>query len=71
MQILQAVGWAVTAQQDGRLVVGGHPGTEAARINATLIHAGLDVFALQHVRPSLEEMFLGVTKPAVPGRKTE
>ena len=71
MQILQAAGWAVTSKQDGRLVVGGNPGTEAARINATLVHAGLDVFALQHIRPSLEEMFLGFTKPAVPGRETE
>ncbi|HET6597259.1 MAG TPA: ATP-binding cassette domain-containing protein [Anaerolineales bacterium] len=71
MQMLQAAGWAVTAKQDGRLVVDGHPATKAAQINATLVHAGLDVFALQHIRPSLEEMFLHFTHPAVSGKESE
>ena len=71
VQILQAGGWAVTAKQDGQLVVAGHPMTEAAQINATLVHAGLDVFALHHIRPSLEEMFLNFTKPVVSGKETE
>jgi ABC-type multidrug transport system ATPase subunit len=69
IKILQAAGWAVTSKQDGRLVVTGHPTTEAAQINATLVKAGLDVFALHHIRPSLEEMFLNFTKPAVPGKE--
>lgn len=71
IQILQAAGWAVTSKQNGRLVVAGHPATKAAQINATLVHAGLDVFALHHIRPSLEEMFLHFTKPPASGRETE
>ena len=70
IQILQAAGWIATSQQDGRLVIAGHLTTKAAQINATLVHAGLDVFALYHTRPSLEEMFLNFTKPSVPGKES-
>ena len=69
IQILNAAGWAATSKQDGRLVVAGHPTTKAAQINATLVHAGLDVLALHHIRPSLEEMFLNFTKPSVSGKE--
>ena len=65
MQILQTAGWAATAKQDGRLVIAGLPRSKAAQINATLVNAGLDVFALNHTRPSLEEMFLDFTKPSL------
>lgn len=65
IHILQAAGWAVTSRQDGRLEVTGQPATKAAQINATLVSAGLDVFALHHNRPSLEEMFLNFTTPSV------
>lgn len=71
IQILQAAGWAATSKQDGRLIVTDYPMTTAAQINATLVLAGLDVFALNHIRPSLEEMFLHFTKPTVSGRETE
>lgn len=64
IQILQAAGWPVASNQDGRLVVADHARTKAAQINATLVKAGLDVFALNHIRPSLEEMFLNFTKPS-------
>ena len=69
IQILQAAGWAVISKQDGRLVVAGHPATKAAQINATLVNAGLDVFALNHIRPSLEEIFLHFTKSSVAGKE--
>jgi len=71
IQILQAAGWAVTSKHDGRLVVADYSTTKAAQINATLVHAGLDVFALHHIRPSLEEMFLNFTKPSVSGKEIE
>ena len=71
IQILHAAGWAVTARQDGRLVLADYPTTKAAQINATLVHAGLDVFALHHTHPSLEEMFLNFTKPSVSGKEIE
>jgi ABC-2 type transport system ATP-binding protein len=61
IQILQAAGWPVTTNQDGRLVVADHSKAKAAQINAMLVNAGLDVFALNHIRPSLEEMFLNFT----------
>jgi ABC-2 type transport system ATP-binding protein len=71
IQILQAAGWAVTSRQDGQLVVADQAVTKAARINATLVQAGLDVFALHHLRPSLEEMFLNFTKPSGSGKEVE
>lgn len=70
IQILQAAGWAVTSRQDGRLVLPGHSPTKAAQINAKLVHAGLDVFSLHHMRPSLEEMFLNYTKPSLSGKES-
>lgn len=69
MQILQAAGWDVTSEQDGHLVVAGHSRAKAAQINAMLVNAELDVFALHHIRPSLEEMFLNFTKPSASGKE--
>lgn len=69
IQILQAAGWAVTSKPGGQLIVAGHSTTKAAQINATLVYAGLEVFALNHIRPSLEEMFLNFTKPSGPGKE--
>ena len=71
LQILQLAGWTVTLKSDGRLVMGDHPRTVAAQINTTLVYAGFDVFALHHIRPSLEEMFLQFTHPALAVGETE
>ena len=71
MQVLQTAGWTAIAKPDGRLVVAGRPTAEAAQINATLVHAGFDVLALQHIRPSLEEMFLNFTQPSGSGEKMQ
>jgi lantibiotic transport system ATP-binding protein len=65
VQILGAAGWEVTSSEDGRLVVAGHSAAKAAQINAALVHGGLEVSALQRTCPSLEEMFLNFTKPAL------
>lgn len=71
IQILQAAGWPVTSNQDGRLVVADHSKVKAATINTTLVNAGLDVFALNHIRPSLEEMFLNFTTSSASGKEIE
>jgi lantibiotic transport system ATP-binding protein len=71
VQILQAAGWTVKSSQADRLVVANHSKTQAAQINAMLVHAGLDVSALHHIRPSLEETFLNFTSPAGSGKEIE
>lgn len=71
IQILQAAGWDVTSRQDGQLLVPGHSAAKAAQINAMLVHAGIDVSELHHVRPSLEEMFLNFTRSSVSRREIQ
>ena len=70
-QILQTAGWKVTFSQKRRLVLADQSKVKAAQINAALVHAGLDVLALYHIRPSLEEMFLSFTKPSRPGEEIQ
>jgi len=60
MQILQKAGWNAT-NHNGSLVVSGLARSKSAQVNAALVHAGVDVYALSSARPSLEEMFLNFT----------
>ena len=63
-QIIKAAGWVAELKPDGRLVTMGYTTTKAAQINAALVNAGLNVFSLSHIHPSLEQIFLHSTQPS-------
>ena len=63
-QIIKAAGWVAELKPDGRLVTMGYTTTKAAQINAALVNAGLNVFSLSHIHPSLDQIFLHSTQPS-------
>ncbi|HEX2034736.1 MAG TPA: ATP-binding cassette domain-containing protein [Chloroflexota bacterium] len=67
--VLAEAGWGVRPLPEGRLAVDAAEREAAARVNATLVGAGLRVYRLSADRPSLEEIFLRLTGETAPPRR--
>ena len=61
LQVLAAAGYQATAVE-GRISITGL-GSDPARINAVLVHGGIQVSQLALEQPSLEDFFLEITEP--------
>ena len=59
--LLRQAGW--TAQRNGghRITIAAHGRSDAALINAQLVHAGLNVYHLHLEQPTLEDIFITLT----------
>ena len=60
--VLRAAGWAVELADDARLSVDSSERAEVARAASVLVSAGLQLYQLQTIRPSLEDLFLELTR---------
>ena len=58
LRIAQVAGWRATESGDHTLSIEADSEFEAARINRELVRAGLEVYAMEPRRPTLEEKFL-------------
>jgi ABC-2 type transport system ATP-binding protein len=66
-QVLAANGWPVLVNGSSRLTVSADGPSDAAAINACLVGQGLNVYYLQLEQPTLEDVFIKLTGPGVPG----
>jgi lantibiotic transport system ATP-binding protein len=60
--LLRGNGWTVEAREEQRLIVQSEGPSDTARIAAALVNAGLALTRLSTERPTLEELFLDLTR---------
>jgi len=60
--LLRSNGWTVEAPEEQRLIVRVEAPSDTARIAATVVNAGLALTRLSAERPTLEELFLDLTR---------
>jgi len=62
-QVLEASGWPVRGNGGSRLTVAANGPSDVAAINACLVGQGINVYHLQLERPTLEDLFIKLTRP--------
>jgi hypothetical protein len=63
-QALSRLGWAVRGNGGHRLTVAANGQSDAAMINAQLVGEGINVYHLRVEQPTLEDVFMDLTRQA-------